>query len=190
LTYKIIYDYPSYQKQYEVVKLLTPDRNEAIKYFLELYEMKKNNTLKLDPDCFVKLFAEINIYIRGGIELLGYKEGDNLSEMLEKIERRLTTSYENTMYTIKLRSGSEFFPKYKVMLETKNKKEALDKFLELFEQKQRNLFQLENGNDIVLDISISPFDTRCIYMKYLKDQREILFKLNRLEKDLIKAFDS
>jgi hypothetical protein len=190
LHYKIVYDYPAYTKQYEDIKLHTMDRNEAMLFFLDLYKMRESNSLNLDSDCFVRLITEINPYIRGQIDLSKLNDTDNLDKSLKEIEKRLTTSYKNIKYTLKLRSGPEFSSNYEILFESENKRLAFKKFMEYFKQKQKGFFKPDSKHDVVLELSISPFyhDSRCLYLKYVKSKLEIKSKLMQYEVEMVLSF--
>lgn len=180
LIYKIVYDYTF--KQYEEVRLRTDDRNEAMLGFLELFRKEKNGTLILEPSCRVGLSIEVNMYIRNGIGLLEYKEEDNLNEKLDELEKKLTTSYENFKYAIKLATSSDFMRNYKSIFETESRSEALEMFLSFFRQ--------ESIPDIALEVAISPFEIRCLYLKKVKEESHIFSSLTKLEQSVLHDFES
>lgn len=137
--------------------------------------MKQNGSVIFESDCRVLLIVEINCYIRGGLGLYNYNENMNLNESLEGIEKKLTTSYDTFKYSIKRNSGSEFIPKYQILFETENRYDALKKFLQFNSQNKRNL---------VLEVAISPFDTRCLYLNHIEEDSEIIYGLAKYEEDL------
>ena len=187
LHYKIAYEYICGHELDEVVRFETKDRNEAIQYFLELFKMKQNGSMK--PEIrYAILIAEIDCRIRGCIKLYDYKENVDFNEELDRIEKKLTISYETFKYSIKLGSGSGIIKKYETLFETENRNDAIKKFLDFFNQKQRNLSNQENIPDIGLEVAISPYDTKWLYLKYIKKEREIVYKLAEYEKDLKRDF--
>lgn len=192
IQYKIVYDYMSYHNQYDKVILQTADKNEAIKCFLELYRKKQNGSLTLDSDCFVRLRTEISPYIRETIDLYSFKEDMDLNEILENIKKKLTESFETFKYTIKLDLGTGVisYSKYKILLETENRSDALKAFLCLFYQNQQVIATGGEIPDIAFEVSISPyhFDTRCLYLKYVKEEKEIIDRLAKIENDVIDHF--
>lgn len=193
--YKIVYDFQGL-KRYEDVKLQTYDRNEAMEYFLDLFKKKQEGSLILEFDCRIELRVEINIMICSGISLTQYKEDDNLNEILDKMEKRVTTSYESLIYKVKVTTDSRAVQYYKSIIETEVKEEALEKFLYFIRQKQIDQ-EIEGITDVMLEVSISPFDARCLYLSNIKKEKPILkildniyifSKLTKIEKMLIDNF--
>lgn len=193
--YKIVYDFQGL-KRYEDVKLQTYDRNEAMEYFLDLFKKKQEGSLILEVDCRIELRVEINIMICSGISLTQYKEDDNLNEIIDKMEKRVTTSYESLIYKVKVTTDSRAVQYYKSIIETEVKEEALEKFLYFIRQKQIDQ-EIEGITDVMLEVSISPFDARCLYLSNIKKEKPILkildniyifSKLTKIEKMLINNF--
>lgn len=188
LSYQIVI-YHGGIEQYEEVVYNAIDINTFID---EVLKRKAKKSFRADFACTILLRVELNSYIVANIRYSDEFDDNELKEKILECENAVKKSYSFIIYRIikTPKPGPLGHTRDEVVMTTKNRKDALKKIIEYFNQNK----ELESNNQEVLkifmEILASPYDRRCLYLHLIKEEKEIPVKIKEIEKMVIDKFKS